>query len=201
MRARRIQILAASAIGIAASAIAPALSLAHVRVPLGPPPVDARVAGVFQMWARVTTAVGVRGEHTHQLLKRRWAFTPESCSGSICATLQLDRERSAGLHELLTLRRVTVGTYVGEGSFYAALRCGHRIYPRGSRVPYRITLRVRAVTTVQGIAFAQRITATYRNRERFDSTPCALGPSHDAARYSGIAIPASASPSATALIL
>ncbi len=48
-----------------------------------------------------------------------------------------------------------------------------------------ITLTVRRVVRVEGIAFAQRVTATYDNPGRSDSTPCPLGPSRDAGRYSG----------------
>jgi PKD repeat protein len=191
-------------IGILLCAIAPAQSLARgwkpaptsASVPPIAPALDARVTGTFQMTARVTAAVNVRGEHRGQLLTRLWAITPESCSGSVCEVLQLDRERSAGLHEVLTLRRIATGTYAGDGSFYVGLRCKRKTYPHGSHALYRITLRVSGTTTVQGIAFARSVTATYENPKRFDSTPCVLGPSHDAARYAGTATSVIPSPPA-----
>jgi PKD repeat protein len=38
---------------------------------------------------------------------------------------------------------------------------------------------------IGGVRFARRVTATYDNPSRTDSTPCPLGPSYDAARYTG----------------
>lgn len=147
--------------------------------------IDARVVGSFEMRARVTVAVNVRGERVGELLHRRWKIVPERCRGSVCRVLRLDRERSAGRHDRLTLRRVGSGYYIGTGVFYVGLRCQGRVYRRASRVPFEITLTVRRVVIVQGIAFAKRITATYDNAARSDSTPCPLGPSHDSGRYSG----------------
>jgi PKD repeat protein len=69
--------------------------------------------------------------------------------------------------------------------FYAAVRCRGKVYPRGTEVPYRLALTVTRAVVVEGIAFAQRIAATYDNPGRLDSTPCQLGLSRDAARYSG----------------
>ena len=148
------------------------------------------------MFARVTVAKNVRGEHAGRLLRRRWLISPQSCSGDICQALDLDRERSAGIDESLALRRVAAGTYAGSASFYVALSCKHKTYPHGSRARYLITLSVSSAVSVQGIAFARQITATYRNPKRSDSTPCVLGPSHDAARYTGDATSAIPSPPA-----
>jgi PKD repeat protein len=149
---------------------------------------------MFQMFARVTTAKNVSGEHVGQSLKRRWLVSPQSCAGNVCEALDLDRERSAGIDESLALHRVATGTYTGTGSFYVALRCKHKTYPHGSRAPYRITLTVSSAVSVQGIAFARGITATYQNSKRSDATRCVLGSSHDAARYTGNATSAIPSP-------
>ena len=191
---------AVAAAGVVLCAIAPPVALgrtntrrqAHASSP--PAALDARVTGPFEMFGRVTAAENVRGEHVGQLLKRRWLISPRECAGNICETLELNRKRSAGIDESLTLRRVAAGTYAGGASFYVALSCKHKIYPHGSRVPYRITLTIRGAVTVQGIAFARQITATYHNSKRSDSTPCVLGPSHDAARYTGNATSAIPSP-------
>ncbi len=183
MRPGRTAAIAAA--GVVLCAIAPAESLAHARASSPPAALDARVTGTFQMLARVTVAKNVRGEHVGQSLKRRWLISPRSCTGNVCQTLDLDRERSAGIDESLTLHRVATGTYAGSGSFYVALKCKHKTYPHGSRAPYRITLTVSSAVSVQEIAFARGITATYQNSKRSDRTPCVLGRSHDAARYTG----------------
>lgn len=179
------------ALGAGAPARALALVVKPARVHR---PVDARVIGTFVMVARVTAARNVRGERAGQLLVRRWRIVSRGCSGSVCKTLALDRERSAARHDHLTLHRVRAGRYSGRGVFYAALRCRGRTYRRGSRVPYRITLSVQATATVEGIAFARRISASYENPKRSDVTPCPLGPSHDAAVYAGHARTAVPSP-------
>lgn len=146
---------------------------------------DARVVGTFRMQARVTSAVNVRGEHVGQILLRQWTITARGCHGDRCRLLVLRRQRAAGRHARLRLRRTGPGRYAGAGSFYAALRCNGRVYRHGSRVPYRITLTVSATTVVGGVPFASALTATYRNRRRIDTTRCPLGPSRDAARYTG----------------
>ena len=166
----------------------------HAPTPSPPAAVNARTTGTFEMLARVTAAKNVPGEHVGQSLKRRWLISPQSCAGSVCQALELDRERSASIDESLTLHRVAAGTYAGSGSFYVALRCKNRTYPHGSRAPYRITLTVNSAVTVQGIAFARTITAIYENSKRSDSTPCVLDRSHDAARYTGSATSAIPSP-------
>jgi hypothetical protein len=147
--------------------------------------VDARVTGAFTMRARVTTAVNVLGEHVGQRLTRRWVIAARGCNGSVCETLELRRQRGDNRHSKITLHRTGPGRYTGRGVFYAALSCYGKVYPHGSRVPYRITLTVAATTEVGGVTFARRITAWYDNRSRANGTRCPLGPSHDAARYGG----------------
>lgn len=154
-----------------------------VRSPVG----DARVIGTFAMSAHVTAARNVSGEHVGQLFARGWELSAQHCAGSICQSLALNRERSAGIRETLALRRTGPGVYTGKSSFYAALRCNGHVYPHGARAPYSITLAVAAAEAVQGIAFARQITATYVNSRRIDTTRCPLGPSHDAATYAGSA--------------
>jgi hypothetical protein len=166
--------------------------------PTPSPAGDARVIGTFQMSAHITVARNVSGERAGQTLARSWTLTASSCVGSVCQTLLLDRERSAGIEETLTLTRIAAGAYAGSSSFYSPLRCRGRIHPHGSRVPYRITLAVATAEAVQGIAFARQITATYVNPKRSDTTRCPLGPSHDAATYSGSAVaPLPAPPTAS----
>jgi hypothetical protein len=163
---------------------APAAASARAPVPR----IDARVAGAFQMQARVNEAVNVRGEHRGMHLRREWTITPGGCVGSVCARLSVRRQRSAGMQETLTLKRTGVGAYAGDSSFYAPLRCRGRTYRHGMRVPYRITLTIVGAETVQAIMFARRIAATYTNLRRVDTTPCSLAPSHDAALYTGAAL-------------
>src|SRR5579884_1340623 len=147
-------------------------------------PPSARVVGVFAMRGRIVTAVRVRGEHRGQIVRRQWTFTGVGCGPRSCRRLVLRRERSAGHVDRLTLRP-SRGLYTGGGRFYAALECKGRTYPRGEVVPYRITVRITGVDRVQGIPFAGRLAATYTNLRRIDRTRCPVGPSHDAARYTG----------------
>ena len=137
-------------ITVPAAALGRANTHKHAHAPAPPTAVDARVTGTFAMLARVTAARNVRGEHVGQSLKRRWIVSPQSCSGSVCQALELDRERSAGIDESLMLHRVAAGTYAGSGSFYVALRCRHKTYPHGSRAPYRVTLTVKSAVTRAG---------------------------------------------------
>ncbi len=198
MRPGRAAVIAAFAVVLCVAAPPEALGRTNTRkqahAPSPPAALDARATGTFEMLARVTAAKNVPGEHVGQSLRRRWLISPQSCAGSVCQALELDRERSAGIDESLTLHRVAAGTYAGAGSFYVALRCKKRTYPHGSRAPYRITLTVNSAVSVQGIAFARAITATYQNSKRSDSTPCVLDRSHDAARYTGSATSAIPSP-------
>ncbi|MGZ4350688.1 MAG: PKD domain-containing protein [Solirubrobacteraceae bacterium] len=157
---------------------------------------DARISTSYVMKGRITTAVRVRGEHRGQLVTRRWTFTGLSCSGSVCQQLSLRRQRSANHYDRLTLSRVGVGSYAGSGRFYSGLRCRGRRYPRGLVVPYRVTVQVAQAVPVEGIAFAGQLTAIYTNLRRIDRTRCPIGPSHDAAQYTGAAAPLPGPPSA-----
>ncbi len=159
---------------------------------------DARVIGKFAMLATVTTAVRVRGEYTGQRLHRTWAIRPSECHDSVCRRLTLWRQRSAGIAERVTLHRTGRGRYLGSGVFYVSLSCLGRTYRLGCRVPFRITVTVTADVRVQAIRFARRFKATYVNPARSDETPCPLGPSHDAARYTGaLSSPVPSPPSAS----
>lgn len=162
----------------------------------GPQPVDARVSAAFTMNGIVTAAVRVRGEHRGQHVVRRWSFTGRSCTGDVCRQLVLIRQRSAGRTDRLVLNRTGVGRYAASGRFFAGLRCRGRVYPRGEIVPYRISVAVTQAAAVQGITFATGLAATYTNTRRIDTTICPLGPSHDAARYLGLATPPPAPPTA-----
>src|SRR5262249_54542860 len=71
-----------------------------------------------------------------------------------------------------------------------------RRYPHGLVVPYTITVQVAQAVPVEGIAFAGQLTAVYRNRRRIDRTRCPIGPSHDAAQYTGVAAPLPSPPAA-----
>lgn len=159
--------------------------------------VDARVVGSFLMHARVISAYNVRGEYPGQRLLRRWQFTARSCLASMCRVLVLRRQRSDERFSTLTLRRTAPGHYAGRGRFFVALRCRGRDYPHGAVAPYRITLTITRTRSVEGVRFARRLRAHYINRRRIDHTPCPLGPSHDAARYWGVAVlPVPSPPSA-----
>jgi hypothetical protein len=177
--------VASFALGEVRHAAAPAAS--GSSLPLVSPAGDARVIGVFKMSALVTVADNVHGEHAGQKLTRTWTLSASSCAGSVCQTLILDRERSAGTDETHSLTRTGPGLYAGSFTFYAPLRCRGRVHPHGSRVPYRIKIAVAGAEAVEGFAFAREITATYVNPKRFDTTRCPLGPSHDAAIYTGSA--------------
>jgi hypothetical protein len=181
------------------------LALAGLIVMLAPTPLYARsmrpkppnalVFGIFAMTAKVTTAVNVHGEHKGQILHRSWELIPTECRVNVCQRVTLYRQRSSHIIERVALRRTGTGRYAGTGMFYVGLRCRGRTYRLGSRVPFEITLTVRAVTDVGNVRFASRITATYVNRARSDDTPCPLAPSHDAARYTGSLAPPPSAPS------
>jgi hypothetical protein len=150
---------------------------------------DARISTSFVMHGQIVTALRVRGEHRGQAIMRRWRFTGLSCAGSVCPQLSLRRQRSAHHFDRLTLSRVGIGSYAGRGRFYAALRCRGRLVRRALVVPFQVTVQVAQVVAIQGIAFASGLTATYTNLHRIDRTRCPIGPSHDAAQYTGVAAP------------
>jgi PKD repeat protein len=178
MRAARHLILG---LGLAAS-----LALA-VAVTAQAAPVDARVNAAFVMHGRISAAVRVRGEHRGQVITRQWTFTGRSCGRIVCQKLRLRRERSAHHFDTLVLVRVGVGRYAGSGRFFGGLRCRGRTFRRGLSVPFHITVSVIQAVTEQGIPFASVLSATYTNPRRTDKTACPIGPSHDAAHYTGVA--------------
>jgi PKD domain len=161
---------------------------------------DARISSTYVMHGRILTAVRVRGEHRGQSITRRWTFTGLECASSVCRQLRLRRQRSAHRVDQLTLSRVGVGSYAGRGRFSSGLRCRGRRYPHGLVVPYTIRVQVSRVVRVEGIGFAGRLSAVYTNRRRLDHTPCPLGPSHDAARYTGVAAPLPSPPAPAFLV-
>jgi PKD repeat protein len=161
---------------------------------------DARISTTFTMHGQIVTAVRVRGEHLGQSVTRRWMFIGLGCAGSVCRRLSLRRQRSANRFDHLTLSRVGVGSYAGSSRFSSALRCRGRRYPHGLVVPYTIRVQVTQAVGIEGIAFASRLAAVYTNRRRIDHTPCPIGPSHDAARYLGVAAPLPSPPAAAFLV-
>jgi PKD repeat protein len=60
-----------------------------------------------------------------------------------------------------------------------------------------VRVQVSQVVSIQGIPFASRLSAVYTNGRRIDHTRCPIGPSHDAARYTGAAAPLPSPPAAT----
>src|SRR5580704_2753264 len=97
--ARRLpaRLLAAGAAAVAVTAIGGATATAAA--------VDAVVEGHFTMQARITTAVNVRGEHRGERLTRTWGIVPSACTGNVCQTLQLTRQRGANGSDRLLLHR------------------------------------------------------------------------------------------------
>lgn len=192
MLAPRRSVLAAAAVAVAAvaSAATPALAAKAPRT------VNGRVSATFVMHGRITAAVRVAGEHRGRRVTRTWTFTGQRCAGAVCRRLLLTRERSAGQYDHLVLTRRGTGRYAGNGRFSAPLQCRGTVYPRGEVVPYRVTVDVTHDVWVQGTRFASALRATYTNRRRIDHTICPLGPSHDAAVYTGRASPAPSPPTA-----
>jgi hypothetical protein len=176
VRFDRLRVAVGAAIALSAS---PALA----ATPPTPTPATARLEGQFLLTGRVTVARGVRGEHRGQKVARTWTFTP-GCAAGPCATIGLLRARAAGSDQLV-LRRRAPAYYVGNGSFYAPLRCGRRTYVRGSAVPFRVTVRVTSAALAGSVVVATAVKATYTNRSRRNLTPCVAVLGHDSAAYSG----------------
>jgi PKD repeat protein len=161
---------------------------------------DARISTTYIMHGQIVTAVRVHGEHRGQSITRRWTFTGLGCAGSVCRRLSLRRQRSANHFDHVTLSRVGVGSYAGSGRFSSGLRCRGRRYPHGLVVPYTVRVQVAQAVPIEGIAFAGQLSAVYTNGRRIDHTPCPIGPSHDAARYTGVAAPLPSPPAAAFLV-
>jgi hypothetical protein len=158
-------------------------SAARASAPPAPSPGSARLQGQFLLTGHVTVAKHVRGERAGQNVIRTWTFVPR-CAAGACATTSLIRARSGGGDKLVLHRRKR-GYYVGNGSFYAPLRCGQRTYNNGEAVPFTITVRVTAATVSAGVVFATGVSASYTNRSRRNLTPCVAVLGHDAATYRG----------------
>jgi hypothetical protein len=150
-----------------------------------------RIDGKFAMNGRITRAVNVRGERRGQQIRRSWVITPIDCKlgPAACPRLQLVRRRANGQRLRIVLRRHAHGAYRGSGVFFVPLRCRQRVYRHGSRVRYLITLRATSSVRFGQVALATRLRASYFNGSRRDLTPCPLGPSHDAALYTGRFVP------------
>ena len=141
----------------------------------------ASLTGTFQMSGKVTVAHNVRGERAGQIVQRTWTFTPQ-CTVAPCASVRLVRGRATGADTVtLTLQKSATETYAGTGVFYAPLRCAGHVYRQGQQIPFRITVRVTAITGTK----ASAISATYVNRSRTNLTPCIGVLGHDSARYVG----------------
>lgn len=177
MRVRRTTLAAALAITAVASA-GPAA--AQTDPTLG----AARLAGNFQLAGQITTAVRVPGERKGQTITRTWSFVP-TCQIGACPTVGLLRRRSNGADRLI-LTRKRPGYYVGNGSFYAPLRCGRTMIRRGLLVPFTVSVTVTmALRDPNGTLVATRVNATYTNNARRNLTTCVAVPGHDAASYHG----------------
>ena len=175
--------IGAVAIGTLASTAAPAAA----ATPPAPTPAAARLEGQFLLAGRITVAKNVRGEHVGQNVTRTWTFTP-GCPVGVCTTIGLSRRRSGGTDNL-TLSLRSPGYYVGNGRFFAPLRCGGRTIRKGASVPFSITVRVTVATLAGSDVVATRINAAYTNRSRGNLTNCVAFLGHDAATYHGHVVP------------
>jgi hypothetical protein len=149
-----------------------------------------RLAGAFAMTGRITSAHAVPGEHAGEKVTRAWAFQP-LCPARQCRTEELVRSRATGEDKLRLHRPARVfGHWTGQGSFFAPLRCGRRVYPRGERVFFTIKVRITGATVVDGVLLATSLKATYKSYRRTNRTRCVAALGHDAAVYTGTLTPA-----------
>jgi hypothetical protein len=152
------------------------------------PVAGARLQGTFELAGRVTIADDVVGERAGETVARTWTLR-SSCPIGQCPTVNLVRRRAQGV-DVLVLRRRGAGRYAGNGSFYSPLVCARRVYPRGQKAPFTITIRITEAAQLGSTLVATRISATYDNRRRINRTPCVGVVGHDAARYHGHIEPA-----------
>lgn len=153
----------------------PAPALAHFRL-----------AGEFVMTGRITVAHAVPGEHVGERVTRVWSFSAP-CPVGQCRREKLVRSRAIG-KDKVTLKRPKVRVYshwVGKGTFYAPLKCGSRVYPRGERVYFKVKVRITRAALVNGQQFATVIQARYTNYKRTNRTRCVAALGRDAAVYTG----------------
>ncbi len=165
-----------------------ALLAATLAAPIGaraqsPLAHTARLEGRFQMTGRITVARHVLGEHAGEVVTRAWTFTP-LCPAGPCQTVALTRQREGGI-DTVTLHLVSAEHYAGRGRFYAPLRCGTRMVPRGEAVPFKIKVRITDAVLKGGVRVASELSASYVNRKRTNLTRCVAKPGHDAAVYHG----------------
>lgn len=159
------------------------LGLPAAAVAASPPFPHARLQGSFQLAGRVTAAHAVKGEHVGQTVARVWSFS-STCRSGQCKQVALVRSRGAA-SDSLTLHRAGPGRYSGSSSFFLPLRCAGRLYPRGEKVPFTISVRITLAVPFGSSVVATRVSATYVNLRRINRTPCVAALGHDAASYHG----------------
>jgi hypothetical protein len=160
-----------------------------VLVPLAVPSValaHTRLAGEFIMTGRITAAHSVAGEHVGETVKRTWTFLA-TCPIGQCLTETVVRSRAVGGDRTLMSRPKLseFNRWTGEGSFFAPLMCGSRVYPLGERVFFRIMVQVTGEALVSGLPVATAVRATYRSYRRTNQTRCVFPLGNDAAVYTG----------------
>ena len=175
---RRALRLAALVAGLGAG-----LGGSHAAAAPSVPPAGARLSGQFAIAGQVTVASDIPGERVGQTVNRSWSFQSQ-CDVPQCPTATLIRARASAT-DTLTLRLQSPAYYVGSGSFYAAVGCGGRVYPRGALVPFTIAVRITAAAPLGSQDVTTSIRATYINRSRTNLTPCVSALGHDSARYQG----------------
>ena len=151
-------------------------------------PAMARLEGNYILKGRITVATDVRGEHVGERVMRRWKFTP-MCPTGRCPEVGLTRGRRRAVNELV-LRRVAPRLYRGSGVFYRPLRCGRRLYERGEKAPFTITVRITSAVNFAGVIVATAIHARYVGYKRINLTRCVRPPARDSAVYHGHVTPA-----------
>ena len=144
---------------------------------------DARLQGAFELAGRVTAAHAVKGERKGQVVSRVWSFS-STCPSGQCTQIGLVRSRGGG-SDTLTLNRTGPGRFSGGGSFFLPLRCAGRVYPKGEKVPFTISVQITLAVPFGDGMVATRVSATYVNRRRINRTPCVAALGHDAASYHG----------------
>ena len=147
--------------------------------------VDALLQGQFAMKGTITRADNVQGEHKGQSVKRKWRFDSKCGPAPYCESVVLHRARAKHRVDKLTLKRTGVGSYSGKGKFHFSLRCAGRVYKHGGEARVKISLKITASTTVQGVPFATNVTATYSNPRRINHTQCGGDLGRDGASYTG----------------
>jgi hypothetical protein len=135
------------------------------------------------MNGQVTVAQHIRGERVGQTVQRVWTFTP-LCDAGPCQSVELARRRSSGVDRLV-LQLAAADYYVGNGSFYAPVRCSRRLRRKGELVPFRITVTITNAVPSGATTVANEVHATYTNPYRINRTRCVALPRHDAAVYDG----------------